>query len=135
MVAKKTKPRRAVGVRRTRSTGRNVGDEIVGGLRGTIAFEHGKATGAAFKAAPIKVVSARNAYAKPAPDYTPEQIVTIRNGLKFSQQVFARVLNVSPETEKAWEQGKAPPTGSAKRLLEIAEKYPEILRAMLVPKV
>ena len=112
-----------------------MGNEIVGGLRGAIAFEHGKAAGTAFKAAPIKVVSARNAYAKPAPDYTPEQIVTIRNALKFSQQVFARVLNVSPETEKAWEQGKAPPTGSAKRLLEIAEKYPEILRAMLVPKV
>jgi putative transcriptional regulator len=44
-----------------------------------------------------------------------------------SQRVFARVLNASAETVKAWEQGKRQPDGMALTLLEIAENHPEAL--------
>jgi DNA-binding transcriptional regulator YiaG len=36
--------------------------------------------------------------------------------------VFAQVLNVNPETVKAWEQGKRQPDGAASRLLELASQ-------------
>ncbi len=51
--------------------------------------------------------------------------------LRLSQPVFAKLLNVSPETVKAWEQGKRVPEGAAVRLLEVAEDHPEVLRPKL----
>lgn len=117
-----------------RSGRRNIGDEIIAGLEEAIAFERGEPTGAVFKKAPIRAVSARKADAAPAPDYSKERIAKIRATLKLSQALFARVLNVSPETERAWEQGKAPPAGSAKRLLQIAETHPKVLLDLVVEK-
>ena len=47
--------------------------------------------------------------------------------MRLSQPVFADLLNVSPETVKSWEQGKNYPAGAAVRLLQVAEKHPEIV--------
>jgi DNA-binding transcriptional regulator YiaG len=117
-----------------RKRAKNIGDEIIAGLAEAIAFERGEKTGARFKAAPIRPINARQADALPAPDYTPTQVSRIRGRLQLSQRVFARVFNVSPETAKAWEQGKAPPNGSAKRLLQIAERHPDVMRELIVLK-
>lgn len=54
-------------------------------------------------------------------------IKKIRNKLKLSQSVFAKVLNVSPSSVKQWEQGKRTPSGSTKVLLELLKENPEIL--------
>jgi putative transcriptional regulator len=54
-------------------------------------------------------------------------VVAERKRLGVSQPVFARTLNVSTETVKAWEQGKNTPGGPAARLLEITEAYPEVM--------
>jgi DNA-binding transcriptional regulator YiaG len=124
-----SRARRAVPKR----NGRNIGDEIIAGLEEAIAFERGEKTGARFKPAPIRM-SARNTDAAPAPDYTKEQVAKIRAGLQLSQPVFAKVLNVSSETAKAWEQGKVPPSGSAKRLLQIAERHPDVVLELVVRK-
>jgi putative transcriptional regulator len=111
---------------------RNIGDEIIEGLKEAIAFERGELTGVKVVRRPL---SARGATAAPAPDYKPAQIANIRRSkLGFSQSVFAQAFNVSPETAKSWEQGKAPPTGSAKRLLQIAETHPEVFLELVVSK-
>jgi putative transcriptional regulator len=46
--------------------------------------------------------------------------------MDLSQPVFAAALNVSPETVRAWEQGKREPEGPTLRLLEIAEHHSEV---------
>jgi len=56
-----------------------------------------------------------------------KDIVRIRKRLGFSQAVFARVLGVARDTEISWEQGRRNPSGTALRLLEIAERHPEHL--------
>jgi putative transcriptional regulator len=51
----------------------------------------------------------------------------LRKDLNCSQSVFARVLNISPKTIQAWEQGIRRPSDAALRLLEVVEKYPSVL--------
>jgi putative transcriptional regulator len=47
--------------------------------------------------------------------------------MELSQPVFAAALNVSPDTIRAWEQGKRAPDGPTLRLLQVAEQHPEVL--------
>ena len=47
--------------------------------------------------------------------------------LNVSQPVFAGLLYVAKDTAAKWEQGIRKPSGSALRLLEIAEKQLEVL--------
>jgi putative transcriptional regulator len=58
---------------------------------------------------------------------TPTRIKKIRKESKYSQSVFAKLLNVSLSSVRQWEQGSRQPTGSAKVLLELLEKEPHIL--------
>ena len=54
-------------------------------------------------------------------------IVRLRQRLNCSQAIFARLLNVSPKTVQAWEQGTRKPSDAALKLLAVAEKHPETL--------
>jgi putative transcriptional regulator len=115
--------------KRTKTAGRrgarrDIGVEVIAGLEEAIAFEAGEDVGAVFKAAPI---NAGQAIVTPAPEFSANQIVALRKRMGLSQTVFALALNVSPETEKAWEQGKFAPSGSVKRLLQIASRRPATL--------
>jgi len=47
--------------------------------------------------------------------------------LGVSQAVFAGILNASPNTIHAWEQGRKKPSGIALRLLRLIQRRPEIL--------
>lgn len=55
-----------------------------------------------------------------------EDIKNIRKNNKYSQGVFAKVLNVSKKTVQSWELGKRTPRDASLRLLEIIDKgiYP-----------
>lgn len=64
---------------------------------------------------------------KPPPRYAASRIREIRDHMALSQPVFAAALNVSPDTIRAWEQGKREPDGPTLRLLEVAENHPEVL--------
>lgn len=108
---------------------RDVGAEIIAGLKEAIAFERGDDRRATFKAAPI---NAREASVTPAPEFSAAEIVSIRKTLGLSQALFAQALNISAETEKAWEQGKAPPSGASKRLLQIAQTHPHVIIGQVV---
>jgi len=58
--------------------------------------------------------------------FTPMRIRSIRRRLNVSQPVFAELLYVTKATACKWEQGLRKPSGSALRLLEIAEKQPRV---------
>lgn len=55
------------------------------------------------------------------------QIKSIREQMRLSQTVFAKLLNVSPSSIRQWEQGKRQPTGSTKVLLELLKTTPHLL--------
>jgi len=98
------------------------GHLLIESAREAVQIERGEAAPASvtkYTAAETKVV--------PPPQYVPERIKGIRDVMALSQPVFAAALNVSPETVRAWEQGKREPDGPTLRLLEVAEQHPEVL--------
>ena len=84
---------------------RDLGGEI---LQGIEEVKIGK-TGRRYTAASSMIIRARE-----------------RSGL--SQSEFAGLFGVSVRTLQDWEQGRREPSGAAKTLLKVAERYPEILR-------
>lgn len=102
----------------------NLGEQILRGAREAVAVARGELEPTRIWRIPI---TARDAKAEPPPRYEGHDIQLLRQQLRASQALFASVLNVSPETVKAWEQGKRSPDGAAMRLLEIAERQPEVL--------
>ncbi len=57
----------------------------------------------------------------------PSEIQSIRKSIRLSQQVFAKVLNVSPSSVRQWEQGAKNPTGATMVLLDLLKRQPHIL--------
>lgn len=97
-------------------------DEAFGELRGALedalAYERGGRRD-------LRVT--RVAVPRPPDPVSREEIVKIRQKLNCSQSVFAMMLNVSPRTVQAWEQGAREPSDAALKLLSIADKHPEVL--------
>ncbi len=56
------------------------------------------------------------------------QILRARSETGLSQTEFAQALQISPRTLQEWEQGRRSPSGSAKALIRIAIKHPEIIK-------
>lgn len=55
------------------------------------------------------------------------EIAALRvNVLGVSQQVFAGMLNASPKSVHAWEQGRAKPAGTTLRFLRVLEHRPDV---------
>lgn len=65
------------------------------------------------------------------PKYSKAKVKLLRRRLKVSQAVFAKILNVSPATVKAWELGTNVPSGTTTRLLQIIENDPVAFFAIL----
>jgi putative transcriptional regulator len=103
---------------------KSIGRDIVEGLHEAIAYERGELPGARVTRIPL---TARSVRVRPAPQYRGSRIARLRTRLELSQTVFAHALNVSPETVRAWEQEKRVPDGAALRLLQVAEKHPEVI--------
>ena len=87
---------------------RDIGQEILDGIREVKAFKHGKK--------PLRVHSLK----KPSPPNV------IRAKLKLSQSAFAGLMGVSLRTVQDWEQGRRKPSGPALALLRIAEQQPDV---------
>lgn len=94
-------------VKVSKKDNRDIGEEILQGLRDIKA---GKAT-RRFTIESYPVLRARE-----------------KSGL--SQSKFATLLGVSVRTLQDWEQGRREPSGAAKTLLRIAEKYPKVLKRL-----
>lgn len=51
----------------------------------------------------------------------------IRKQANLSQNQFAHAIGISVSTLKSWEQGQRTPSGSAKVLLNLLAKHPELI--------
>lgn len=83
-------------------TRRNVGAEILQGLRELKRGDHGR------------VINVPN-------------VATIREKTGLSQARFAELLGVSVRTLQDWEQGRRAPSGAARTLLMVAARNPRAL--------
>ncbi len=70
----------------------------------------------------------------PKVDVSAQDIQEIRKTTKLSQNVFAKLLNVSLSSVRQWEQGKRRPTGSTKVLLDLLRINPTILNYRIESK-
>jgi putative transcriptional regulator len=87
-------------------------------MEDAVAFEHGKRRDLKV----TKIQAPRRPKAM-----SPKDIARIRQRLNCSQAIFAMMLNISPKTVQAWEQGLREPGDVALKLLTIAKKHPEVL--------
>ena len=58
----------------------------------------------------------------PVPDYSPEQIKSLRERYRISQAVLASLLNTSLSTIQKWEIGEKHPGGPSQKLLNILDR-------------
>jgi putative transcriptional regulator len=83
-------------------TKRNIGLEILKGIREIKRGEHGRV---------VNIPS----------------VTSIRERTGLSQSRFAQLLGVSVRTLQEWEQGRRAPSGAARTLLLVAQKNPKAL--------
>ena len=89
-------------------TDRNIGIEILDGIKEIKAFKESKAN------LVTRVLS------------EPSHPKDIRARLNLSQSAFAGLMGVSVRTVQDWEQERREPSGPAKSLLRIAEQHPDV---------
>jgi putative transcriptional regulator len=104
--------------RRAKST---FGQRLIESAREAARIERGE-----IEPARVTRYTVAHAAVQPPPQYGAGRIREIRDQMELSQPVFAAALNVSPDTIRAWEQGKREPDGPTLRLLEVAEQHPEV---------
>ena len=92
---------------------RNIGEEILEGIREIKAYKAGK------------IVLRTHKLKRPAAPHR------IRASLKLSQAAFAGLMGVSLRTVQDWEQGRRKPSGPAVALLRIAEQRPEVFKELV----
>jgi len=105
-------------------TEENFGDLLLESLKQAVAFKQGDKSKARVHVR-YATTTAHKTTVEPPPRYDAKRVRTLREKLDLSQAVFARALNVSDKTVKAWEQGGSPPSGATLRLLEMVEEHPE----------
>lgn len=67
----------------------------------------------------------------PPPTFTKSDVQALRAKLRVSQGVFARLIGVSPQLEKAWELGTRAPSGPAARVLEVLAERPQTFQRLI----
>ena len=59
----------------------------------------------------------------------------IRERYKLSQSEFAAFLGISVKTVQNWEQGRRNPRGTARVLLQVAAKHPDVVWDVVEPTI
>ncbi|HET6229972.1 MAG TPA: helix-turn-helix domain-containing protein [Longimicrobiaceae bacterium] len=109
----------------------NYGDLLIEGLTEAVAFHRGELKGVTVTR---RERTARTSAVASPPEYEADAIVGIRERIGVSQAVFAGMLNTSDSTVKAWERGARTPSGPTLRLLELADKHPDVFEATVTPR-
>lgn len=102
-------------------TNENFGDLLIQSAQEALAYTRGDTTKGRVRVRAVPDVP------PPPPAYDADRIRALRLRLGLRQDDFARALNVSGKTVRAWEQGVNTPSGPALRLLQIADTHPEML--------
>ena len=116
---------------RKRATGKktSVGQLMILGAREALAHKRGTLRNARVTRAKVTV---RTVDVVPPQQYRERDILRVRERLGLSQAVFASLLGASVSTVRAWERGAREPSEMARRLLEVAERQPEVFKEVLV---
>jgi putative transcriptional regulator len=56
------------------------------------------------------------------PEYSPDEIKSLRERLNISQTVLASVINASANSIQKWERGAKKPSGTALKLLNLLDR-------------
>ncbi len=56
------------------------------------------------------------------PEYSPDEIKSLRERLNISQAVLASVINASANSIQKWERGVKKPSGTALKLLNLLDR-------------
>jgi putative transcriptional regulator len=76
---------------------------------------------------------ARRLRAEPYPEeFGPIDVLDIRGRFHATQEEFARMIGISVDTLRNWEQGKRRPQGPARALLRVAAANPNVVAAALL---
>ena len=67
---------------------------------------------------------------KPELTITPEELLSLRERLHLSRNVFARYLRINERTLENWEQGRAKPNAQAAILIRLVEHYPDTVERL-----
>jgi len=84
---------------------RNIGREILAGIREIKRGEHGR----------VKKIP---------------PVADVRKSVGLSQSEFARLMGVSVRTLQEWEEGRRSPSGAARTLILVAAKNPAALASV-----
>lgn len=87
-------------------------NDLKKGLEDVVAYKKGKLT---LRSEFIEIP-------EPPMEYTAKDIKKIRAKGRYSQSIFALILNVSIKTVQSWESGERVPSHATLRLLEIIDK-------------
>jgi len=105
------------------------GGLLIQGAREALAHKRGRLSDPHVTQAKVTV---RRVAVLPPPDYGEHDIQRVRERLGVSQAVFANLLGASTATVRAWERGARQPSDMARRLLELAERQPQVFEDDLV---
>lgn len=95
-----------------------VTSEILQGLEEVLAFEQGMIS---LNTREVEIVP------EPPRSYQASEVKELRERLGYSQAFFARVIGVSTDAVRSWEQGHRSPSRSAARVLELLDD-PSLLK-------
>ena len=98
---------------------RDIGEELLSGVRAMTAHREGKLT-----------LRTHRVAARPLPAVTAALVRDTRGRLRMSQRVFAQKLRVNPRTLERWEQGRSKPNEQAPALIWLVRKYPDTLERL-----
>ncbi|WP_408099114.1 helix-turn-helix domain-containing protein [Peredibacter sp. HCB2-198] len=94
------------------------GEALVSATREAVNYTRGKTS---LKASAAKLLAA-------PPEYSPKSIKDFRSQFDLTQDLLAQILGVKSSAVKHWEQGIRVPSASVRRLLQILESDPNVLK-------
>jgi putative transcriptional regulator len=107
----------------------SLGELMIQGAREALAHKRGSLAGVGVTRAKV---TARRVDVVPPPEFGHRDVQRVRERLGLSQTVFADLIGASASTVRAWERGARQPSDMARRLLELAERQPQIFEDDLV---
>jgi DNA-binding transcriptional regulator YiaG len=108
-----------------------LGAKIIASLEEAIRHARGEDVRA--RVTTVEVTGRRKKLIEQPHWYMPPLIREVRQRLGVTQAVFGQMLGVSASTVRAWEKGTREAEGPAARLLQLADRYPEVLRELCRP--
>jgi len=112
-------------------TNENFGELLLESAAEAVEIHEGRAAPARVHSYPA--LTARDVEVEAPPTLTAEEIRALRKQLQLSQEVFARLCNVSLYTDRSWEQGHRVPDGAAVRLFQLIKRDPGLVRQLVKP--